>query len=132
MYLLTISSLSPGQPEVTFGEFILTSERLNVVPQTFNVTCTSTNGPVTSVEWMYRANTAESTFGPILDEFNPITTQTVDDTETGAYTLTLSVTGILFGYIRCDVTSARPTQDPSSVTVSAEDRSPGKTCDTIK
>ena len=112
---------------MTFGEFILTSERLNIVPQTFNVTCTSRNGPVTSVEWMTRAVTSGTIFGPIPEEFSSITAQSVDDTETGTYTLTLSVTGILFGFIRCDVTSARPTQDPSSVTVSAEGRSPGKT-----
>ena len=111
---------------MTFGGFAVTSERLNVIPLTFNVTCTSRNGPVTSVEWM-RRSASGTNFAPIPQQFNPITTQTVVDTETGTYTLTLCVTGILFGVFRCEVTSARPTEGTTSVTVSAQLRSPGKT-----
>ena len=68
---------------MSFGGVTVTSE-LNADPLTFTVTCTSMNGPVTSVDW------------------------TVDDTTTGAYTLTLSVTGRLTGTYNCTVTSVRP------------------------
>ena len=86
---------------VTFGEVIVTSERLNADPLTFNVTYKSVNGPVTSVTWTVDGS-------PVPSENNPITTRTVDDTETGAYTLTLSVTGRLTGTYTCTVTSVRP------------------------
>ena len=78
---------------VTFGDVTITSE-LNADPLTFNVTCTSVDGPVTSVAWTVDGS-------PVPSENNPITTRTVDDTETGAYTLTLSVTGRLTGIYNC-------------------------------
>ena len=56
---------------------------------------------MTSVEWTVNGSQVPS-------KNNPITTQTVDNTTTGAYTLTLSVTGILTGTYRCKVTSVRP------------------------
>ena len=89
-----------GIPVVSFGEVSVTSE-LNADPLTFNVTCTSVDGPITSVAWTVDGS-------PVPSENNPITTRTVDDTETGAYTLTLSVTGILTGTYNCTVTSVRP------------------------
>ena len=85
---------------VSFGEVTITSE-LNADPLTFNVTCTSMNGPVTSVAWTVNGS-------PVPNKNNPITTRTVDDTVNGTYTLTLSVTGILTGTYRCEVTSVRP------------------------
>ena len=100
---------------VTFGVVIVTSE-LNAVPLTFNVTCTSVNGPVTSVAWTVDGS-------PVPSENNPITTRTVDDTTTGAYTLTLSVTGRLTGTYRCEVISVRPenvTASPDMHVTSAE------------
>ena len=87
-------------PVATSGEVTVTSE-LNTNPLTFNVTCTSMSGPVTSVAWTVDGS-------PVPNENNPITTRTVDDTETGAYTLTLSVTGRLTGTYNCTVTSVRP------------------------
>ena len=89
-----------GIPVVTFGEVTITSE-LNADPLTFNVTCTTLYGPVTSVAWRVDGS-------PVPNENNPITTQTVDNTTTGAYTLTLSVTGRLTGTYNCRVTSVRP------------------------
>ena len=85
---------------VTFGKVTVTSE-LNADPLTFNVTCISVNGPVTGVVWTVDGS-------PVPSENNPITTRTVDNTTTGAYTLTLSVTGRLTGTYRCEVTSVRP------------------------
>ena len=100
---------------MSFGAVTVTSE-LNADPLTFNVTCTSVNGPVTSVEWTVNGS-------PVPSENNPITTRTVDDTVTGAYTLTLSVTGILTGLYRCNVTSLRASDNPlfgNVITRSAE------------
>ena len=85
---------------MSFGAVNITSV-LNADPLTFNVTCISVNGPVTSVAWTVNGS-------PVPSENNPITTRTVDDTVTGAYTLTLSVTGILTGTYNCTVTSVRP------------------------
>ena len=103
-------------PVVSFGEVIVTSER-NADPPTLNVTCNSLDGPVTGVEWTVDGR-------PVPSGNNPITTQTVDNATTGAYTLTLSMTGILIGTYRCEVTSQRPTQIPTSVTRFAERRIP--------
>ena len=88
---------------VTFGEVTVTSE-LNADPLTFDVTCTSVNGPVTSVAWTVDGS-------PVPSENNPIVTRTVDNTETGAYTLTLSMTGRLTGTYNCTVTSVRPEEE---------------------
>ena len=87
-------------PVVTFGKVTVTSE-LNADLLTFNVTCTSMYGPVTSVAWTVDG-------GPVPNENNPITTRKLDNTTTGAYTLTLSVTGRLTGTYNCIVTSVRP------------------------
>ena len=89
-----------GTPVVTFGKVTITSE-LNADPLTFNVTCTSMYGPVTSVAWTVDGS-------PVPSENNPVTTRTVDNTITGAYTLTLSVTGRLTGTYNCTMTSVRP------------------------
>ena len=83
---------------VSFGGMNITPEL--DAPLTFDVTCTSVNGPVTSVAWTVNSS-------PVPNENNPITTLTVDDTVNGTYTLTLSVTGILTGTYRCEVTSVR-------------------------
>ena len=106
---------------VTFGVVTVTSE-LNADPLTFNVTCTSVGGPVTSVAWTVNGS-------PVPSENNPITTWTVDDTETGAYILTLSVTGRLTGIYRCEVTSVRPNYvrfSPGMYVTSAERMISGK------
>ena len=89
---------------MTFGEVTVTSERLDADSLTFNVTCTSMYGPVTSVAWTVDGS-------PVPSENNPVTTRAVDNTETGAYTLTLSVTGRLTGTYNCTVTSVRPDDD---------------------
>ena len=93
----------PGIPVVSFGEITITS-MLNVFPPTFNVTCLSVDGPVTSVAWTVDGS-------PVPSENNPITTRTLNDTITGAYILTLSVTGRLTGTYQCTVTSLRPNDD---------------------
>ena len=84
---------------VTFGKVTVTSE-FNADPLTFDLTCTSVNGPVTSVAWTVDGS-------PVPSENDPTTTRTVDDTVNGTYTLTLSVTGRLIGTYRCEVTSVR-------------------------
>ena len=89
-----------GIPVVSFGEVTVTSG-LSVFPLTFNVTCFSVGGPVTSVAWTVDGS-------PLPSENNSTTTRTLDDTTTGAYTLTLSVTGRLTGIYQCTVTSLRP------------------------
>ena len=99
-YLVLFPLIPAGIPVVIFGNVTVTSE-LNANPLTFNVTCISENGPVTSVVWTVDGS-------PVPSENNPITTRTVDNTTTGAYTLTLSVTGMLRGTYRCEVTSVRP------------------------
>ena len=85
---------------MSFGGVTVTSE-LNADMLTFNVTCTTVSGPVTSIAWTVDGS-------PVPSDNNPITTRTVDNTETGAYTLTLSVTGVLTGTYNCTVTSVRP------------------------
>ena len=100
---------------LTFGKVTVTSE-LSTDPLTFNVTCTSVNGPVTSVAWTVDGS-------PVPSENNPITARTVDNTTTGAYTLTLSVTGRLTGTYNCTVTSVRPEDirfSPGMLVTSAE------------
>ena len=111
IYILPI----PGIPVVSFGEITITSGP-NVFPLTFNVTCLSVGGPVTNVAWTVDGS-------PLPSENNPITTQTLDNTTTGAYTLTLSVTGRLTGVYQCTVTSLRPNNrsiPPSMYNTSAE------------
>ena len=111
----------PGIPVVSFGEVTVTSE-LNNMTLIFNVTCFSVNGPVTSVAWTVDGSRVPS-------ENNPATTQTVDNTMTGAYTLTLSVMGRLMGIYRCTITSLRPesiSTSPGMYVTSAEMTVSGK------
>ena len=113
LYTLPVTS---GYPTVSFGDVTITS-KLNADPLTFNVTCFSTGGPVSSVAW---------TLNDSVVPDNAITTREVTDTVDGAYTLTLSAAGRVSGTCKCEVTALRPREIPNIATVSAEMELRGK------
>ena len=116
LYTHPLSLLLAGIPSVSFGSVTITS-KLNADPLTFNVTCFSTGGPVSSVAWTLNDSAVPD---------NAIITREVTDTVDGAYTLTLSAAGRVSGTCKCEVTSLRPRQTPNTATVSAEMELGGK------
>ena len=75
-------------------------------PPVFNLTCTSTGGPATTVSWRRD--------GTLLSDDNTysITSELTDGT-TATYTHTVTVTGRLLGEYQCNVSSIRI---PSGIT----------------
>ena len=90
-------SLSAGQ--VTIPDEI-TFQLEDAGPPVFNLTCTSTGGPVTTVSWR-RDGTMLS------DNSTYSITSQVTDGDTSTYTHALTVTGRLLGEYQCTVSSIR-------------------------
>ena len=72
----------------------------NADPPQFSLTCTSTGGPTTTVNWTRDKS--------VIDEDgNHIFSQTIVDTETAEYSNTLTVTGRELGEYVCTVGNGR-------------------------
>ena len=71
-------------------------------PPVFNLTCTSTGGPATTVTW--RRSGTNVTY-----DNNHVLTQTVEDLDAVRYSNTLTVTGVEGGPYQCIVSNARGT-----------------------
>ena len=84
--------------------FQLDSDLNGDSPQ-FNLTCTSTGGPATTVTWTRDSQTVSGGV-TVLDD--PVTAQ---------YTHTLTVTGRLGGQYQCNVTNSRPSNGRASLRV---------------
>ena len=79
-------------------------------PPVFNLTCISTGGPATTVNW---TRDGEVTTG--------VRSQIVTNQKYSTYNNTLTVTERLLGHYRCKVTNERTTQlATASLTVSGE------------
>ena len=88
------------------GGDVTISGDLTYDPNTQTLTCISTGGPATTVQW-----TRDST--PVTEG----TTETVlNDPETGNYTHTLTVTTA--GEYTCTVANNKPSNDSATITVS--------------
>ena len=90
-----------GDVVVSSVQFQLTSELIATTP-TFNLTCTSTDGPATTVSWTVNNHTLAE------DSAHHITSQVLTDAETATYTHTLTVTGRLVGEYECTVSNNKP------------------------
>ena len=101
--IVSLFSLSTGQ--ITIPDEI-TFQLEDADPPVFNLTCTSTGGPVSTVSWR-RDSTMLSD-----DSIYSITSEVTDGTES-AYAHTLTVTGRLVGQYQCNVSSIRT---PSGIT----------------
>ena len=89
-------------------QFNLASEYTVGETLEFSVTCNSVGGPATTVTW---TRDEEAVSGG-----NFTATRSLDDPETAAYTITLSVVGRQGGVYRCQVAKSGPgvSGDPAS------------------
>ena len=90
-----------GDVEVSSVDFQLTSE-LDATTPTFNLTCTSTGGPATTVTWTSNSR-------PVTDDSaHHIVSQVLTDAENATYNHILMVTGRLAGVYECIVSNNKP------------------------
>ena len=79
---------------------------LNGPSPQFTLTCISTDGPATTVNWTRDSQTAIGNRKTVLV-----------DGETAQYTHTLTVTGRLGGLYTCTVANSKPSNDSASFTL---------------
>ena len=79
---------------------------LNGASPQFTLTCISTGGPATTVNWTRDSATA---IGDEMTVFN-----FTNDAETATYTHTLTVTGRLGGLYTCNVSNIKPSSASAS------------------
>ena len=93
------------------GGDVTISGDLTYDPNTQTLSCVSTGGPATTVQW-----TRDSI--PVTEG----TTETVlNDPVAARYTHTLTVTGILSGLYTCTVANIKPSTASASITVGGKD-----------
>ena len=95
---------------MTSLQFQLTTDP-NATTPTFNLTCISTGGPVTTFSW--RRDGALVTNNNSYNIATPIVT----DPMSGTYSLTLTVMGRQAGQYECSVTNSRTPMDTGSLTI---------------
>ena len=105
--------VSPGNLEVTSLQFQLTTDP-NVTTPTFNLTCISTGGPVTTFSW--RRDGALVTNNNSYNIAAPVVTDAVS----GTYSLNLTVTGRRAGRYECSVTNSRTPMDTGNLTIESK------------
>ena len=94
-----------GDVTIPGGMNFTVDSDLNGESPQFTLTCTSTGGPATTVNWTRDSETVSGGM-TVLDD--PVTAQ---------YTHTLTVTGRLGGQYQCTVSNNRPSQDSANFTV---------------
>ena len=100
-YLLSCA----GDVTIPGGMTFTVDSDLNGDSPQFTLTCTSTGGPATTVNWTRDSETVSG--GRIV----------LDDTETAQYTHTLTVTGRLGRQYQCNVTNNKPSEATAHFTV---------------
>ena len=95
---------------VSSVQFQLTS-KLDAPTPTFTLTCTSTDGPATTVSWTVNNSTVTE------DSAHNITSQVLTDPETATYNHTLTVTGRLVGEYQCTVSNNKPSSSSGMLAV---------------
>ena len=111
-YIATFYSL--GDVVISSGITFTVDYDLNGESPRFTLTCTSTGGPATTVNW---TRNSESVLGGMSALENAITAQ---------YTHTLTVTGRLGGQYQCTVSNNKPSQDSASFTVQSKRECEGR------
>ena len=91
-------------------QFQLTSEP-NVLTPTFTLTCTSTDGPATTVSWTVNNSAVTE------DRAYCVTSQVLTDSITATYEHTLTVTGRLVGEYECNVSNNKPSSSSRMLAV---------------
>ena len=94
-----------GDVTIPGGMTFTVDSDLNGESPQFTLTCTSTDGPATTVTWTRDSETVSGGMS-VLDD--PVTAQ---------YTHTLTVTGRLGGQYQCTVSNSKPSQDSASFDV---------------
>ena len=93
--------------DVSTGETLhLQAANFDALSPQFTLSCTSTDGPATTVTWMRDSEIVSDGTSTVLE-----------DTETAEYTHTLTVTGRLGGYYQCIVSNNKPSTASSSLVI---------------
>ena len=92
----SVDSSTDG-PNITGGVLFQLLTPTNVDPQVFQLTCTSTSSPPTTVQWTIS--------GSPVNGGNYASSQIVTDRPTSTYNNTLTVTGRVPGMYTCTVTT---------------------------
>ena len=101
----TTKIYSSGDVAIPSGMNFSVDSDLNEESPQFTLTCTSTGGPATTVNWT-RDN--ETVLGG---------TTVLDDPVTAQYTHTLTVTGRLVGQYQCNVSNNKPSSDTAELII---------------
>ena len=101
-------SVSVGDLTIPGGMTFTVVSDLNGGSPQFNLTCTSTGGPATTVTWTRDSQTVS---GGVTVLNNAVTAQ---------YTHTLTVTGRLGGQYQCTVNNSKPSSATGRFTVQGE------------
>ena len=109
MIFLPLTVSSAGDVTILGGVTFTVDSDLNGESPQFTLTCTSTDGPATTVTWTRGSETAS---GGMFSS-----TTVLNNATTAQYTHTLTVTGRLGGQYQCTVSNNRPSQDSANFTV---------------